>query len=53
MRPASAPIRALLDMGQREEAARLAGGIRFLELAEDPDFSQEFSKALYFPEAGG
>jgi uncharacterized 2Fe-2S/4Fe-4S cluster protein (DUF4445 family) len=43
-------IRALLDVGQREEASRIAGRIRFLELAEDPDFSVEFSNALYFPE---
>lgn len=40
---------ALLDGPRRKELRRLAKGIRFMELAEEPDFAVEFPKAMSFP----
>ena len=38
-----------LNLKIREKAKLIAEKIRYLELANDPDFNQEFSKALYLP----
>jgi uncharacterized 2Fe-2S/4Fe-4S cluster protein (DUF4445 family) len=43
-------IMALLDGKQREEAARVSGAIRFIELAMDPEFAVRFPMATAFPE---
>ncbi|MFZ5587160.1 MAG: ASKHA domain-containing protein [Thermodesulfobacteriota bacterium] len=40
---------ALLDRGQRQQAARLAESIRVLELAEHPDFPLTFAEQINFP----
>ncbi len=42
-------IMALLDKDQRSEAQDLSAKVHFLELARDPDFSEEFVKAMGFP----
>ena len=42
-------IMALLDRRCREELRSLVGGIRFMELAEEPNFAVEFPKAMGFP----
>ena len=42
-------ILALLDWERRVEALELAKGIRFVELAEVPDFQQEFINGMSFP----
>lgn len=43
-------VRALLDGRLRGPAAELARRIRFLELAEHPDFAAEFAAATIFPD---
>lgn len=40
---------ALFDRNQREEAARIARMVEFVETAMDPDFSTAFADAMYFP----
>ncbi|MGE4561207.1 MAG: ASKHA domain-containing protein [Desulfobulbus sp.] len=40
---------ALFDHGRREEAARIARMVEFVETATDPDFSTVFADAMYFP----
>jgi uncharacterized 2Fe-2S/4Fe-4S cluster protein (DUF4445 family) len=42
-------IMALLDRKARSEAAELAGHIRFLELAQEPDFAVRFPESTTFP----
>jgi uncharacterized 2Fe-2S/4Fe-4S cluster protein (DUF4445 family) len=44
-------ILALLDRGRREEARELSTRIRFIELAEDPEFAAEFPTAMAFHSA--
>jgi uncharacterized 2Fe-2S/4Fe-4S cluster protein (DUF4445 family) len=46
-------IESLLDKKKREEANDLAGRIRFLELAREPDFAVEFPMATIFPSPSG
>ena len=43
-------IMALLDKKRRPEAAQLAREIKFLELAQEPDFAMRFPEATGFPE---
>ncbi|RJQ63871.1 MAG: DUF4445 domain-containing protein [Desulfobacteraceae bacterium] len=43
-------VMALLDRNRRQECIDLAGRVRFLELAEDPNFALEFAAATTFPE---
>ncbi len=40
---------ALLDETSREEARKIARGIRFVELAARPEFQERFFQALYIP----
>ena len=40
---------ALISRGSMETAETLSKRVRYLELATDPDFHQEFTNALYFP----
>ncbi len=40
---------ALFDRCKREEAARIARMVEFVETAVDPDFSTHFADAMYFP----
>jgi uncharacterized 2Fe-2S/4Fe-4S cluster protein (DUF4445 family) len=40
---------ALLDRGKREEAARVAREIEFVETATEPDFQKRFTEAIGFP----
>lgn len=42
-------MRALLDKNSRKEAQDLARTVRFLELAELPEFQAEFPSAMIFP----
>jgi uncharacterized 2Fe-2S/4Fe-4S cluster protein (DUF4445 family) len=46
-------VMALLDRSCREELRNLAGGIQFVELAEEPDFAVEFPMAMGFPFGDG
>jgi uncharacterized 2Fe-2S/4Fe-4S cluster protein (DUF4445 family) len=39
---------ALLSKDIREQAEAAANSVRYLELATDPDFNQEFTRALQF-----
>jgi len=39
----------LISMGMREKAELIANKVRYLELGNDSDFNQEFSKALFLP----
>jgi len=41
---------ALLSMSQREKAEEIARRISYLELMTKPDFSIQFSRALFFPD---
>ena len=43
-------ILALLDRKRRLEATELSGGVRFVELAEDPDFQREYILGMDFPD---
>ncbi len=43
-------ILALLDRKRRLEAVALAGMVRFVELAEEPDFQMEYILGMNFPE---
>ncbi|MHC1724788.1 MAG: ASKHA domain-containing protein [Syntrophobacteraceae bacterium] len=43
-------VRALLDRKSRKEAQGLAETVRFLELAELPEFQEEFPFAMSFPD---
>ena len=40
---------ALLDVGKREEAARIAREVEFVETAIEPDFQERFAAAMAFP----
>jgi uncharacterized 2Fe-2S/4Fe-4S cluster protein (DUF4445 family) len=40
---------ALLDREKREEANKVARQIKYIELTVDPDFQQEFMRAMHFP----
>lgn len=40
---------ALISKSIREESRVISKRVRYLELANDPDFSEEFLNALYFP----
>lgn len=40
---------ALLDVNKRVEAQEVAGFVRFVETAVEPDFQSQFSQAMYFP----
>ncbi len=40
---------ALFDRSKREEAARIARMVEFVETAVDPNFSTTFADAMYFP----
>jgi len=40
---------ALISKKMRKKATQIANSVRYLELANDPDFNFEFSKALLFP----
>jgi uncharacterized 2Fe-2S/4Fe-4S cluster protein (DUF4445 family) len=40
---------ALLSKDQRIEAQKIAENLKYIELAADPDFRQEFADALYIP----
>jgi uncharacterized 2Fe-2S/4Fe-4S cluster protein (DUF4445 family) len=42
---------ALLNRDAREEAARVAQWVRYIETAVDPDFQEEFVSALHIPHA--
>ena len=44
---------ALLSKKKMKEAEEISKRIRYLELANDPDFEQEFARALLFPELKG
>ncbi len=45
---------ALLNLGRRHDAARVAEQVEFVELATDPDFQREYVQAMYFqPMADG
>ena len=44
---------ALLSKKKMKEAEEISKRIRYLELANDPDFGQEFARALLFPELKG
>ncbi|MEJ5376382.1 MAG: ASKHA domain-containing protein [bacterium] len=44
-------VMALLDQGQRREAASLARSVKVLELAQEPDFGVEYPMAMGFPAA--
>jgi uncharacterized 2Fe-2S/4Fe-4S cluster protein (DUF4445 family) len=46
-------VMALLNKRHRREAEDLLQTVRFVELAEDPDFAVEFPMAMTFPKAGG
>ena len=39
---------ALLNLGKRRDAARVADEVEFVELAIDPDFQREYVKAMSF-----
>jgi uncharacterized 2Fe-2S/4Fe-4S cluster protein (DUF4445 family) len=39
---------ALLSKDIRKQAEDAANSVRYLELATDPDFNQEFTRALQF-----
>jgi uncharacterized 2Fe-2S/4Fe-4S cluster protein (DUF4445 family) len=39
---------ALLNVGKRQDAIRIANKVEFIELATDPDFQKEYVKALQF-----
>jgi uncharacterized 2Fe-2S/4Fe-4S cluster protein (DUF4445 family) len=41
---------ALLDRGKREEANRIAKRIEYVELTTDPSFTDEFVRAMAFPD---
>jgi uncharacterized 2Fe-2S/4Fe-4S cluster protein (DUF4445 family) len=43
-------ILALLDRKRRLEAMELSGRVRFVELAEDPDFQREYIMGMDFPD---
>jgi len=43
-------ILALLDRKRRQEAQELLGRVRFVELAEDPDFQTEYILGMDFPD---
>lgn len=43
-------VRVLLDRKARREAQSLAKSVRFLELAEIPEFNTEFPAAMIFPD---
>ncbi len=43
-------ILALLDRKRRQEAHELSGRVRFVELAEDPDFQTEYILGMDFPD---
>jgi uncharacterized 2Fe-2S/4Fe-4S cluster protein (DUF4445 family) len=43
---------ALLSLGKRGEAARVADKVEYIELATDPDFQREYVKAMQFSPAG-
>lgn len=40
---------ALVSRAAREEAERLSRWVRYIELGADPDFSGEFTSAMFFP----
>jgi uncharacterized 2Fe-2S/4Fe-4S cluster protein (DUF4445 family) len=40
---------ALLDVGKREEAARIARDVEFIETAIEPDFQKRFVAAMALP----
>ena len=40
---------ALLDVGNREKAGRVARQVEYVELATEPDFEREFCQAMHFP----
>ena len=42
---------ALLNIGQRAEAARLAGWVEHVQIATDPSFQDEFVGAMGLPHA--
>jgi uncharacterized 2Fe-2S/4Fe-4S cluster protein (DUF4445 family) len=42
-------IKALLDKKKRDEAAELSNQIRFIELAQEPDFTKKFIESTAFP----
>ncbi len=42
---------ALLNRGKRDEAARIARWVRYIETAVDPDFQDEFVAAIHIPHA--
>ncbi|MFZ2447413.1 MAG: ASKHA domain-containing protein [Syntrophobacteraceae bacterium] len=46
-------VKALLDRKSRKEALDLAQTVRFLELAEIPEFQAEFPSAMIFPDLDG
>jgi len=41
--------RALFDVGQRKEAARIAAFVEFIETAAEADFATHFADAMFFP----
>lgn len=41
--------RALFDVGQRQEAARIATFVEFIETAAEADFATYFADAMFFP----
>ena len=43
-------VMALLDRKRRQEAILQAKQVRFIELAEDPNFALEFPAATSFPD---
>jgi uncharacterized 2Fe-2S/4Fe-4S cluster protein (DUF4445 family) len=43
-------VMALLDRKQREEAVLQAKQVRFIELAENPNFVMDFPAATMFPD---
>jgi uncharacterized 2Fe-2S/4Fe-4S cluster protein (DUF4445 family) len=45
-------VKALFDGKLRKEAWKVAETVKFMELAEDPDFSEEFPDATMFPSPG-
>lgn len=42
-------IRAMFDVNERVEAARIASFVEFVETAIEPDFTQHFTDAMFFP----
>jgi uncharacterized 2Fe-2S/4Fe-4S cluster protein (DUF4445 family) len=42
---------ALLNRGKREEAARIARQVNYIETAVDPEFQNEFVGAIHIPHA--